>query len=354
MSAPKTVTVVVGGQYGSEAKGKVCDWLAAETLHAVRTGGPNAGHTVVTDAGIEYKLQQVPATFLNPDCKLYIGAGGFIDPVILAREVALTDCRERLVVDPLSGIIEPRHAKDPETLDRMTRIGGVGKGGGAALLDRIDRVDGDHDGDDFKMARDYFGDEYQQASVSELIYQANGRGEAVLLEGTQGFGLSLLHGPYPFTTHRDTTAAAFCSEAGVSPLAVKEIILVVRTYPIRVAGNSGPLANEISWEELSERVGKPVVEMTTVTKKIRRVAEFDLELVQRACLVNQPTQIALTFLDYLFPEDAGKSDWDSLSQPAREHVLGLEQELGVPVTLIGTGPRHSEMVDRRADLGLTG
>jgi adenylosuccinate synthase len=344
----RSVTVVVGGQYGSEAKGKIVDWLAKETMHAVRTGGPNAGHTVLTDDGLELKLQQIPATVLNPDCRLYIGAGGYIDPVILAREVAETDCRERLIVDPLSGIIEPRHAQDPETIERMGRIGGVGKGGGAAMLDRVDRVDADHDGDDFKLARDYFGDLYHQDDVSRLISEAGARGESILLEGTQGFGLSLLHGPYPYTTHRDTTAAAFCSEAGISPLAVKEIILVVRTYPIRVAGNSGPLKNEISWEELSRRVGKPVLERTTVTKKVRRVAEFDLELVERACLVNQPTQIALTFLDYLVPEDEGKSDWDALSQPAREHVLELEQQLGVAVTLVSTGPKHSQTIDRRA------
>jgi adenylosuccinate synthase len=343
---PKTVTVVIGGQYGSEAKGKVCDWLAQESAHAVRTGGPNAGHTVLTDDGVEYKMQQVPATFLNPACRLYLGAGTFIDPVILEREVVLTDCRDRLVVDPLCGIIEERHAQDPETKERMQRIGGVGKGGGAALAERVHYDPAIRAR--LRLARDYFPPQlYRQETVSQLIFEAVLREESVLLEGTQGFGLSLLHGPHPYTTHRDTTAAAFCSEAGIGPTTVKEIILVVRTYPIRVAGNSGPLKNEIDWAELSRRVGRPTVEMTTVTKKVRRVAEFDYELVERAVLVNQPTQIALTFLDYLFPDDAGKSQWRDLSRKARKHVAKLEKRLGVPVTLIGTGPKHSEMIDRR-------
>jgi adenylosuccinate synthase len=340
---PRTVTVVVGGQFGSEAKGKVCDFLAPETDLAVRTGSPNAGHTVVADDGTEWKLQQLPATFANPDCRLVLGAGTLIDPQILAREVELLGCAGRLTVDPIAGIIEPRHAAAER--DLMRTIGSTGKGVGAATRDRIDRSN--NGSARFKFARDVFDGVYRLASAAELSAEAIGRGERVLVEGTQGFGLSLLHGHYPYVTSRDTTAAAFLAEAGISPLAVSEIVLVIRTYPIRVAGNSGPLQNEISWQELSARIGRPVVEHTTVTKKRRRVAEFDLALVERAVSVNQPTQIALQFLNYLFPADEGKRRFDELSRAARAHVLELERQLGVPVTLIGTGPRRSEMIDRR-------
>ena len=88
---------------------------------------------------------------------------------------------------------------------------------------------------------------------------------------------------------------------------VNRVLLVARTYPIRVAGNSGSLKNELTWEEISRRVGKQVVERTTVTNKIRRVCEWDEELLDNAVTLNCPTSIAVTFMDYLSPQDEGKT-----------------------------------------------
>ena len=82
-------------------------------------------------------------------------------------------------------------------------------------------------------------------------------GQRIIIEGTQGFGLSLLHSKYyPFVTSRDTTAAAFVSEAGLSPLDVDDIVLVLRAFPIRVGGNSGPLPNEIDWDTVTSESGQ--------------------------------------------------------------------------------------------------
>lgn len=333
-----SLTVVVGGQFGSEAKGKVVAYLAREADLAIRTGAPNAGHTVVKD-GKTHRLQQVPTAFVNPSCRLAIGAGGLIDPAILAREVAELGVGDRLVVDFQAGLIEPEHAAQEGEL--VKQIGSTGKGCGAALADRVWRRG--------RLARD-LGPEglgVELADVSLLANDLLDSGGRVLLEGTQGYGLSLYHGHYPHVTSRDTTAAGFLAEAGLGPLSVTEVILVIRTYPIRVAGPSGPLPGEISWEELSERAGRDLVERTTVTNKVRRVAEFDIEIVKRAIKANRPTGIALMFLDYLFPEDAGKDDWDSLSKEAQAYVLDLEGKLGVPVTLLGTGAEHEALVDRR-------
>ncbi|MEK9157139.1 MAG: adenylosuccinate synthetase, partial [Patescibacteria group bacterium] len=221
-------------------------------------------------------------------------------------------------------------------------IGSTGKGCGAALIDRIWRKD-------FKLAKDVLG-HLQIADVAQVVNTAIDEGGNILLEGTQGFGLSLYHGTYPFVTSRDTTAANFLAEAGLSPLLVKEIILVIRTFPIRVAGNSGPLPHEITWQDLSERMGRKVEEITTVTKKIRRVGEFDEEIVKRAILLNRPTQIALQFLNYLFPQDKDKSSWEDLSNEAQSYIENLERELRVPITLIGTGEEFSAMIDRRKNV----
>ena len=330
------VTIVIGGQFGSEAKGKVISFLADEFDIAVRTGSPNAGHTVFKDGEI-YRLQQIPATFVNKKCVLYIGAGALINPDILRKEVEHTNTKERLFIDPQAGIIEEKHLLQEGEL--VQKIGSTGKGCGAALADRIWRKD-------FKLAKDVLKD-FQIVDIAEMINQEIDESKNVLVEGTQGFGLSLYHGIYPFVTSRDTNAANFLAEAGISPLLASEIILVIRTYPIRAAGNSGPLPNEITWKELSDRIGKEVQETTTVTKKIRRVAEFDIGIVKKAISVNRPTQIALQFLNYLYPLDENKKTWDSLSQEAKIYIESLERDLGVPITLIGTGQSNEAMIDRR-------
>jgi adenylosuccinate synthase len=332
----KNVTVVVGGQFGSEAKGKVISFLAREFDVAVRTGAPNAGHTVLS-GDKEYRLQQIPATFLNRKCQLFIGPGALIDAEVLKREIVLTGTKARLFIDNNAGTIDKKHALSEKNL--MSRIGSTGKGVGAATIDRINR-------NDFKLASSVLRG-YHLADTVKMVNVAIDQNKNVLVEGTQGFGLSIYHGTYPFVTSRDTTASNFLVESGISPLAVKDIILVIRTFPIRVAGNSGPLKNEISWGELSIRVGKNVLETTTVTKRIRRVAEFDLELVKRAVLVNRPTQIALQFLNYLFPEDENANEWRELSQNAKKYIIILEKKLGVPITLIGTGRDNYAMIDRR-------
>jgi adenylosuccinate synthase len=331
------VTVVVGGQFGSEAKGKVISFLAHEFDLAVRTGSPNAGHTVLDGAEI-YRLQQVPATFLNKRCILCIGAGALISPDILKSEVEKTKTRERLFIDSQAGIIEGKHLQQEGEL--VENIGSTGKGCGAALIDRIWRKD-------FKLAKDVLKDEYQIADVSEIINKGIDEGKNILVEGTQGLGLSLYHGIYPHVTSRDTTAANFIAEAGISPLAVKEIILVIRTYPIRVAGPSGPLPYETSWADLSKKIGKEVVEMTTVTGKVRRVAEFDIEIVKKAIQVNRPTQIALQFLNYVYPEDEDKTNWDDLTDASKKYIKALEKDFDVPITLVGTGSGSKSMIDRR-------
>lgn len=314
----------------------MASFLANEFDIAVRTGAPNAGHTVIKDNEI-YRLQQIPVTFVNSKCTLCIGAGALINPQILRHEVEITKTENRLFIDPQAGILEEKHALQEGEL--VQSIGSTGKGCGAALVDRIWRKD-------FKLAQDIL-DDFKRVDISELVNDGIDEGKNVLVEGTQGFGLSLYHGIYPFVTSRDTSAANFLAETGISPRLATEIILVIRTYPIRVAGNSGPLQNEISWEDLSKRVGKNVIERTTVTKKIRRVGEFDIEVVKKAIRINRPTQIALQFLNYLYPQDEDKSSWDSLTKEAKNYIANLERELGVPITLIGTGLSNRAMVDRR-------
>jgi adenylosuccinate synthase len=125
--------------------------------------------------------------------------------------------------------------------------------------------------------------------------------------------------------------------------------LVLRTYPIRVAGvQSGPLSHEISWEQLQLDCGSPVAlhEYTTVTKKLRRVGRFDLALARSAVTVNRPSFIALNFLDHLDYRNHSQRRWSALQSASRDFVDELETKLGVPVRFCGTGPNLADTIDR--------
>jgi adenylosuccinate synthase len=178
--------------------------------------------------------------------------------------------------------------------------------------------------------------------VSEEANFALDGGKKVLVEGTQGFGLSLYHSDsYPKATSRDTTAAAFLSEVGLSPRLVTDLVLVLRTFPIRVAGaQAGPMKDEITWGILQEESGcpHPLQEMTTVSRKVRRVGRFDWELARTSSVVNRPTKLAVNGLDYISFENESVDSYSRLTSSAREFIDDLEAELAVPVSFCGTSP----------------
>jgi adenylosuccinate synthase len=334
-------TIVVGGQFGSEGKGKIVGYLAPEFEACVRTGGPNAGHTVEFK-GKFYKLRCIPCAFVNDKCLLGIGAGAVLNVNVLKGEIEACKIRRgRLFIDPQAGIIEQRHKDAEITLKK--RIGSTGEGVGAAIADKVLRSV------DFRLARDISELQQYLGNIAEIVNNIIDSGGKVLIEGTQGSGLSLHHGIYPYVTSRDTTAGALCSEVGISPRVVEDIILVIRTYPIRVGGPSGPLNNEITWDIITEESGspEPIIEKTTVTGRIRRVARFDIKQVKRAVMINRPTQIALNFIDYIDYRDRGKTSYDLLTDKSKHFIELLEQELEVPITLIGTGPYNVDIIDLR-------
>jgi adenylosuccinate synthase len=159
----------------------------------------------------------------------------------------------------------------------------------------------------------------------------------IVIEGSQGFGLSLLHGGYyPHATSRDTTAGTFLGEAGLSPIDVKDVTLVLRAHPIRVAGNSGPLLNETTWESIAKSAGLPqgYNELTTATKKIRRVGQFDPIMVRRAIEFNNPTRIVLNHFDYVDPGVRERR----FNVNALAFLKKVENDIGRDVDLVGTGP----------------
>lgn len=325
------VSVIFGGQFGSEGKGKVAHYFAKElnAKSVIRVGGPNSGHTVIKSDGTPLVLKQLPTASILPNVECIIASGSYINVEILLNEIETTGIKqENLFIDPYAVIITENDILNESKNGLKENIGSTGSGTGSAVSNRINRVS------DLKFAKDAKELSKYITNTKSLIRHHLSENERLIIEGTQGFGLSLFHSNlHPFTTSRDTSAASFVSEAGLSPLDVDDIIMVLRTYPIRVGGNSGPLPKEIDWEKVTfnSNSSTPLIEYTSVTKKIRRVAEFDAEVVKMAIEVNQPTRIILNHVDYLDVNCNGKL----LTQKAFEEVKRIENLIGKKIDFLG-------------------
>ncbi|MHA1609973.1 MAG: adenylosuccinate synthetase [Candidatus Njordarchaeales archaeon] len=332
-----SAVVVVGGFFGDEGKGKIISYLALNDKPSivVRGGvGPNAGHTVVYK-GKTYKLRQIPSGFVYEKARLLIGPGVLINPEVLLREIKETGIDpKRLGVDYQCGIIEKTHIERDRKPDLKGRIGTTGTGCGPANADRALRV--------LKVARDVPELKKFLTDVPGELHEAIDNGLPILVEGTQGTFLSLYHGTYPFVTSDDVTASGICADVGIGPKHVKDVIIVFKSYVTRVG--AGPLPGELSEEEAARRGW---LEIATVTGRKRRAAPFNFDLAKRAVKLNSATMIAITKLDVVFPETAGVSDFDKLSDRAIHFIREVEKKLHVPVKIISTGPDIEHTIDLR-------
>jgi adenylosuccinate synthase len=331
------VTVVVGGQFGSEGKGKVAHFLAKDmgAAIAIRVGGPNSGHTVISSDGKPIIFRQLPTAALLPNVQCVLPVGSYIRTEILLEEMRIARLDpKRLLIDPSAVLITEREVAEELGSELHRTIGSTQSGTGSAVIARARRTGA------AKLARDdKLLQTYVRPTVPFLREQLE-ENQRVLIEGTQGFGLSVLHSPhYPFTTSRDTTAAGFVAEAGLSPRDVDDVVLVLRAFPIRVRGNSGPLPNEISWDEVTAYSGSrsPITEYTSVTKSVRRVARFDPAVVIQAIAANRPTRLVLNHIDYI---DVRCTELNRLTPRAASFARHVEWSIGMQITYLGFSPNH--------------
>lgn len=410
------IQIVQGGQWGSEAKGLVAALLCqTDGINiAVRTGATNAGHTVY-HKGREVKMQQLPVGWVVPGIELVLGAGALIDPFILSREIEeirhLTgeDVRHRLYIDYRAGLHLPQHAERSKESNRHVLMGATGKGCSEALVDKIKLR-----GKGYKLfGQSEFAEGYQVIDTALRLNNMFDAGAKIQLEGTQGTLLDLNFGPYPYTTHKPTTPGQWMVEAGLSPSLPTDIVMVVRTFPIRVAGNSGPMPQEINWPMLAREINQKLAiagfgprvtetalqefeqavreaasmftgpmpdgyspldqqmwpdrmeyraalsdlysnafrslpestqaelrnlfEMTTVTKKMRRVSRLDKLETQVAARYCRPHRVFITFMNYTRPEFWGRIP-NVLSREEADMIGLVEQWTKAPVTHLGYGP----------------
>lgn len=338
-----SATAIIGAQFGSEGKGVVAAALAGRFDAAVRVGGPNAGHSfrVMDDTGDlrTYKMRGVPCAWVNPGCDLYIGAGAVVDPHLLSRELNDLPAHVRVYVDANAAVVTEEDVEAETHRGLRDAVGSTLEGVGAARARKMGRQS-------YTLAgtwHEWHPHVEVVSGVSRRVSEYIRAGAEVMLEGTQGSGLSLDHGwKYPYVTSADTNVSGLLSQAGLPPTAIGHTFLVARTLPIRVAGNSGPAGSEeLTWDQIP--VEQP--ERTTVTNKVRRIFRWSDPVFSAAVQLNDPCGVFLMFADYLVPEMAGTTDADALIDASRPTDLGDLRELTatieglhrVPVVAYGTG-----------------
>lgn len=331
-------TIIMGGQWGDEGKGKLTDALAASANVVVRAnGGSNAGHTVATDAGV-FKLHLVPSGILNPDCTCVVGAGVVLDPAALVREMDELANRgislDRLRVSDRAHLVLPAHPLLDGLQERQREdeeIGTTRRGIGPAYADKAarrglrvaDLLDTGSlrrklavllDEQNRLLSRVYgapaldFAPIYQDllangdrlrghiVPAEVLVQDALAAGQEVLIECAQGALLDIDYGTYPYVTSSSPTAAGACQGAGVAPTQVRRVVAVYKAYSTRVG--SGPLPTELH-DAAGETIRERGHEYGTTTGRPRRTGWFDAVAGRHVARLNGVTEVALTLLDVL-------------------------------------------------------
>ena len=340
------LNIVAGGFYGDEGKGKVVGYLARKDkpyLVVRAGGGPQAGHTV--EKGVV--VTQIPSGFVELSSRLLIARGTVINPTILLNEIdkySSYGVRERIGIDYGCTIIEDHHIELEREL--VERIGSVGTGTGPARADRILRR--------AKLAQDINSLKPYLTDVAAEVNTAVREKKDVLVEGVQGYGLSLLnHRFYPFVTSQDTTASQFAADVGVGPKVVDEVTVVFKAYVSRVG--KGPLENEFSQEDI-KLFG--LEEKGSVSGRARRIAQFNWDLALESLIANTGTQVALTNVDRSHGNNHRVTDFRDLGDETILFIVKLDEFFrekagsyykGIP--LISTGDRIEDMVDLRYKIG---
>lgn len=334
-----SVKIVVGSQWGDEAKAKIVDFLAVDADYVVRfQGGANAGHTVIVD-GNEFIFHLIPAGIMYPDKICIIGNGVVVDPSALMNEIAELkkrgiDTDGRLFISQKAHIVMPYHKLLDEAAEKYkgkNSIGTTGRGIGPAYRDKAARVGirivdllnrkvlvekleiNVRDAND--IITKIYGyeplnlDEIVEAflefdrkidpyvkDISVLLHNAMKAGKNILFEGAQGALLDIDHGTYPYVTSSNTIAGAACIGTGIGPTSVDEVIGVMKAYTTRV-GN-GPFPTEFD-DEFAQMIRDIGGEYGATTGRPRRCGWFDGIIGRYAARINGLSSLAVTKLDVL-------------------------------------------------------
>lgn len=335
--------------WGSCGKGGVTGYLAKRGTYdtVVCAYGTQAGHSYNDEStGLKMMVQQLPVGIICPTVtKVMIGPGALIHADVLLAEIERYGKfleGKMLMIHEHAAVVTDDHSKTEYAIGQ-TKMGSTAKGVGQAAIERILR-----NPDNPNVAKNRFaGTPLAKYVVDRFEYMdALEDSHNIMVEGAQGFGLSMYHGDYPYVTSRDVTPWQIAADCGLpwgwAPLI--KVWGVVRTYPIRVNnrdGSSGPAYPgqlEVSWSDIGVQP-----ELTTVTKLARRVFDFSPFQVEHAAFhcMGDGDPMVLTFADYC-----------KTYEELLELIDRVEMSSGNQVSMVCFGPDDSDMIDLRGkDMG---
>ncbi len=349
------VSIILGGQFGDEGKGKIVDVLAKDADIVIRPqGGANAGHTIHVN-GVQTILHLIPSGILYPHTQNIIGNGVVVDLLALKHEMDILavqgiDFKNRFFISDKAHIIFPWH-RIIDALYHKGKIGTTGRGIGPAYADKINRV-GIRFCDYPETFTEKFDAQYAAACAifqkyslqeiqnilehtvegkenflrfysenyldKEMIYaeytsileqiapymcnthslcmKAIADNKNIVLEGAQGTFLDIDHGTYPYVTSSNTTAGGACTGSGIPPIHISEVYGIFKAYTTRVG--SGPFPTELH-NETGEKIRNTGKEYGATTGRPRRCGWFDAVLAKHAVFVNGMTHVVMTKIDVL-------------------------------------------------------
>lgn len=409
--------LIVGIQWGDEGKGKIVDALAGGYDYVVRyQGGHNAGHTIVVDSK-KIALHLLPSGILYPQCKNVIGNGVVINLEALLKEMsAFTHLQERLFISDKAHIILPYHEildKAKEKSKDTNAIGTTGKGIGPCYGDKVSRngvrlMDLKHPHilkakiesiyQQAQYAASLYGAELPSVEnvlshleslreqilpfvtdTTQLLWEAQKKGEKILCEGAQGSMLDIDHGTYPYVTSSSTIAAGACSGSGLAPRDIHKVIGIAKAYCTRVGNGVFP-TEELG--QIGERLREAGGEFGTTTGRARRCGWFDAVAVRYACALNGCESLSIMKLDVLdgfrrikvcvgyeyegkeigyIPTDyecvkpiyrefegwdktCGIREFNALPIQAQTYIKELEKIIGVKISMVSTSPEREDTI----------
>ena len=271
---------------------RLCEW-------AVQTPGTLA----CLAKARHWPYVQIPAAAIDGNVRVIFPPGSYIDVDVLLSEIQLLKLApEQIHVSPLAHVITEEHRAWELQGKLPQAIGSTGSGTGAAVLARTARGS-----ENFPLVAVKAEDvsalrRFVTSDTTAILRDFLNAYKRIVIEGTQGFGLSLLHAEHwPKATSRDTTAAGFIAETGLSPLDVDDVTMVIRCHPNSCRGRFRSARRRHILERSGPRCGaaEDLREFTTVTHKVRRVGRFDASLVRKAIAANRPSRVVLNHLDYV-------------------------------------------------------
>lgn len=356
MTAHK-IDLVMDFQYGSTGKGLLAGYLAKRGAYdtVVCAFAANAGHTYVDkERNISMVTQQLPTAISSPTVKsVLLGPGSLIHlPTLFAEMDRYKDmiANKQIVIHPNAAIITDAHAEMEKNWGQ-SKMGSTTKGVGAAMVQRIMRGSNNMSLNIAGSAPHFAELDKRNIFINANLYRAvMEESQEMLIEGAQGFGLSIYHGQYPYCTSRDVTPAQIMADCAIPFRAGRyvQVFGTLRTFPIRVSnrdGYSGPChedQREMSWGEFGI-----APELTTVTKLPRRIFTFSQEQLTEAvhmCGGYWKTKLFLNFCNYFTPNLGGRTALEKLVrdiETARPFMWNMPD-----VEFFGYGPDDSEVRTR--------